>query len=130
LRSKTTNPRQTRRARAIAWRDRLLPWLTAHGKPTTRVGIFHVEATIGEFEIFYRTPFTRLPQRNLTSYRDALRRQQTGSPNLPYGLDVFYRRLKVMNVEWNGHGRIDLMEFRAGPWEDQLARLIEETASA
>jgi hypothetical protein len=30
----------------------------------------------------------------------------------------------------NGRGRIDLVGFRANPWEDELARLIEETASA
>jgi hypothetical protein len=43
-------------------RDRLVVWLTKHGQPTMKTnGMFIVEASVGEFEILYRTPFTRLP---------------------------------------------------------------------
>jgi hypothetical protein len=106
-------------------RDRLVVWLTKHGQPTMESnGMFIVEASVGEFEILYRTPFTRLPQRQPTSHHEAWLRQQPSS-NLPYGLDVFFWRLKVMNVEWDDRGRIDLVVFRSGPWEDELVQLID-----
>jgi hypothetical protein len=74
-------------------------WLTKHGQPTMETnGMLIVEASVSEFEILYRTPFTRLPQRQPTSYHEAWLRQRPSS-KLPYGLDVFYRRLKVMNVD-------------------------------
>lgn len=42
--------------------------------------------------------------------------------DLPYGLDVWAPR-KVLNVEWDGAGRVQLIGYKPGPWEDELRDL-------
>jgi len=58
--------------------------------------------TIGDVKIGYRTPFQRLPAES-----DVLRYQRAlvgGKENLPYGLDIWQARKKVLNVEWSDDG--------------------------
>jgi hypothetical protein len=39
--------------------------------------------------------------------------------NLPYGLDV-WTPTKVLNIEWDDQGNVELVRFRPGGWEAQL----------
>jgi hypothetical protein len=44
-----------------------------------------------------------------------------GEQNLPYGLDIWFAHKKVLNVEWNDEGLIEIISYRPGEWEDQLS---------
>lgn len=70
--------------------------------------------------IIYRTPFQKVfsePSDSL-KYRAALLGLDCKT-NLPYGLDIWSGR-KVMNIEWDDRGRVDLVSFKRGPWEQHL----------
>jgi hypothetical protein len=41
--------------------------------------------------------------------------------NLPYGLDVWVSKKKVMNIEWADDGRVELISFKPGDWQQRLA---------
>jgi hypothetical protein len=51
-----------------------------------------------------------------------------GGKNLPYGLDIWFARKKVLNVEWNDEGLIQIMSYRPGAWEDQLSSFVSSDA--
>jgi hypothetical protein len=42
---------------------------------------------------------------------------------LPYALDIWFARKKVLNVEWNDGGFIQIVSYRPGAWEGQLLSL-------
>jgi hypothetical protein len=99
--------------RAIELRDIALALVQARGtlqsescKSTStvhRVLIFDSDG----FKILYRTPFQRLP-----------------GATISYGLDV-WRNGKVLSIEWteDDDGRVDVICYKAGPWEAELAAL-------
>ena len=67
---------------------------------------------LGNTKLLHRTPFSRFRPR-----RDFLRDQRAlvgGKENLPYGLDIWHARKKVLNVEWSDDGDIvsDLVSSR------------------
>jgi hypothetical protein len=39
---------------------------------------------------------------------------------MPYGLDIWAHQ-KVMNLEWDDDGSVELITFKRGEWEAQLA---------
>jgi hypothetical protein len=47
-------------------------------------------------------------------------RRRWGFPAL-YGLDIWFPRKKVLNVEWNDEGLIQIGSYRPGAWEGQLS---------
>ena len=104
--------RLTRKDRAIAIRDAVLPWLQQHGDAVTVGGARFVAADLDKFKIMHRTPFGGRDQLAARSYAEALYLQQHGSPNLPYGLEILSAGGKVMNIEWDDNGRTDLVSFR------------------
>jgi hypothetical protein len=78
-------------------------------------------AEIGDVKILLRTPFQPLPPASqFLRYQDAV----LGSKeNLPYALDIWFARKKVLNVEWNDGGFIQIVSYRPGAWEGQLLSL-------
>jgi hypothetical protein len=115
----------TRIERAIIIRDALVAWLPHRGGPRTHGPLRVIEATAGRFLILYRTPFSgALPKLVATNCREAQLLQRFGQPNLHYGLDVWADLKKVMNVEWDLRGQVDLVAFRCSGWEDELLSRI------
>jgi hypothetical protein len=85
----------------------------------------HLSAHANSFEIFYRTPFQRMPQvNNALKYR-AAQLGLTAPKNLPYGLDIWAPN-KVMNIEWDDKGNVELVSFHPGAWELELFALGRE----
>ena len=121
---------KTQKQRATEMRDAVLPWLRLHGF-TLKIAEGNVLAGhVGDFHIVHRTPFSNLtlqPQRR--NIHEAILLQQHGGTNLPYGLDGWYARYKVMNVEWNDTGLIHLASFRGGRWEEALLSAIANAES-
>jgi hypothetical protein len=120
----------TRLQKAIALRDRLVPWLTINGKIETvgnnRASCRAVTADLGDFGFMYRTPFNPAPWMEPVpkNHLEAVLLQQTGPLDLGYGLDVWYRNAKVMNLQWSTEGRTHLCGFRGGPWEEVLSSFL------
>jgi hypothetical protein len=72
----------------------------------------------GDLQIGYRTPFQQLPKMShAESYGRAL---LGGRETLPYGLDIWHRRIKVLNLEWNDRGDFEVISYMPGEWEWQL----------
>ena len=70
--------------------------------------------------IALRTPFQKLPQPyENTKFRVAALGYKL---NLPYGLDIWAPQ-KVMNLEWDDDGSVEVITFKRGEWEAQLATL-------
>jgi hypothetical protein len=70
--------------------------------------------------ILLRTPFQKFPQPDermkfLVAARDY-------KLNMPYGLDI-WAPLKVLNLEWDDDGSVEVITFKRGEWEAQLATL-------
>jgi hypothetical protein len=40
--------------------------------------------------------------------------------NVPYGLDIWDRQGKVLNIEWDHDNHYDLIRFKRGAWEKQV----------
>ena len=72
--------------------------------------------------ISYRTPFQRIPQADDALKYRAAQHSLTIPENLPYGLDVWAPK-KVLNIEWDDHGKVELVSFRRGAWELELITL-------
>ena len=74
-----------------------------------------------DLSIYYRTPFQQLPGNAApqdAKYLAAMRGKP--SPNtLSYGLDIWCPA-KVLNIEWDDKGRIDVRSYRPGDWEHRL----------
>ncbi len=50
------------------------------------------------------------------------------SLNLANGLDIWCPK-KVMNIEWDEKGLVELVSFRRGKWEETLHQLASDTNS-
>lgn len=105
----------TRSERAMQMRDAAISIVNACGSwKEARVGegcLRILSADSGDFRIVYRTPFQKVP-RSTGSYEAAL----IASPNA-YGLDVWGKDGKVLNLEWNDDQDIDIRTFKRGDWE-------------
>jgi hypothetical protein len=76
----------------------------------------------GDLNISYRTPFQRLPAMSpALAYMRALLK---GKENLPYGLDIWNKGKKVLNIEWRDGGEIEVISYLPGEWE-WLLRPVE-----
>lgn len=42
-----------------------------------------------------------------------------------YDLGSYFNGNKVMNVDWDERGKVDIITFRGGCWEDELLALLE-----
>lgn len=76
-------------------------------------------AKIGTISVSYRTPFQALPK--VPEQLQYMRALLGGKDNLPYGLDVWTPEKKVLNLEWDDAGAIEIVSFKPGEWEGALA---------
>ncbi len=79
-------------------------------------------AEISDVAIKLRTPFQLLPPMSqLMRYQCAL---LGGEENLSYGIDIWFARKKVFNVEWNDKGSMQILSYRPGEWEAHLSPFV------
>ena len=79
----------------------------------------HLGARLGPISVAYRTPFQPLPKAP-----DGLRYMRAlvgGRDNLPYGLDVWTIEKKVLNLEWDDADNVEIISYKPGDWENDLA---------
>jgi hypothetical protein len=67
----------------------------------------------GEITVSPRTPFQRSPELKTKYYLALL----GGPETLPFGLDVWHRQRKLLEIEWGENGRIAVVSFTSGDWE-------------
>jgi hypothetical protein len=105
----------TKLARVTHLRDRALDLLKAKGAwHTVGHGERLLGLDLGDLSMLYRTPFQPLPEASENvRYMQAM---LGGKGNLPYGLDIWHGRKKVMLVEWN-EGEFQVVTYRPGEWE-------------
>ena len=110
-------------ARTLALRDLALKAVRERGA-WEKAGITYLMMLRdGEITISHRTPFQRSPElSDKTKYYLAL---LGGPETLPFGLDVWHKRRKVLNIEWDENGRIAVVSFTPGDWELELERLVD-----
>jgi hypothetical protein len=119
-------------ARALALRDGALAIINRKGSASAHISRGLASDQVGDIHFLYRTPFWPMPKRsgisdrrsaNLSErqkyYAALLNQKSGGSKNLPYGLDVWAPK-KVLSIEWNHKGKIDLVSFHPGYWEERL----------
>jgi hypothetical protein len=110
---------------AINIRDRVLKKLSTSGRLEKVVQNFPAVChwSGDGVEVIYRSPFQKIPKGKndeKLNYVKALIKQKGGKvrEQLPYGLDVWSKmQSKVLNIEWNESGQVDVIKFRRGPWE-------------
>ena len=112
--------------RALAIRDHLLPLIRAQGVMEELGGSGPRMARMvvwrtGLFAFALRSPFTPWPDAAPLSYGAALAKQRA-SPLMPWGLDVWHGR-KVLSLQWDDAGRVEVISFNRGPWEDEALSL-------
>ena len=112
-------------ARALAIRDRLLPFVRGHGTLEVQRGPVRLVALrTGPWTIEHWTPFGELSPDEASSpgYRHAVERQRT-RPDLPYGLDVRHDGARVLGVLWSEDRASQVVVFVRGAWEDEALAL-------
>jgi hypothetical protein len=106
-------------ARAIAIREHLLPLIRVHGTMQEISGAAGRLAVwkAGTLTCTVRSPFTPWPAEEppTASYEQAISRQRA-KPVLPWALDV-WRGRKVLSLQWDDDGRVEVVSFIRGPWE-------------
>ena len=110
----------TRLERALQVRDQAVAFLKAHGQwQHTAHGPKVLTAQKGTLRLVLRTPFKLLPRPKPTTREGALLAER--APNLPYGLDIWQRPAgKVLNIEWDDNGAVELIGFMAGAWDAEF----------
>jgi hypothetical protein len=100
---------------ALVIRDKALEIVKASGVWQDAGSMKFLVADHENLKIVYRTPFQKFPQ---PSQDDKYLMAQMGvRGNLPYGLDIFVDSKKVMNLEWDDSGQVDLVSFKRGDWK-------------
>lgn len=107
----------TRLDRTLVVRDRFLELLRHQGLVCRDNDRAWMEWKQGEWPVVHRAPFCDVPGAR-QSQRAWLMREAfgQGKPVLSYRMDV-WRGAKVMNLQWSGKGRLDLISFGSGSWE-------------
>jgi len=68
-----------------------------------------------------RTPFQKIPDPSPEVRKKAfLAGLSLKGKNLSYGLDIHTSEAKVLNIEWDGQGKVGLVSFKRGLWEDTV----------
>jgi hypothetical protein len=121
----TKSKRETRFQVAVRIRDIILPKLRAAGSFTGTDGLrlFTYRTLTNSptyFDISLLTPFQGDIFRSHRAYRRLAERGSPSCLNLPYGLDIWSKAGKVLNLEWAEDGRIRLVSLRRGEWENAV----------
>jgi hypothetical protein len=103
--------------RAITIRDHALDLALARGKRQAFENMIILTWHEEPWWITHRKVIRR------KSDDQSTRAQQMQSPQkkgpLPYGLDV-WREAKVLGIDWSDDGRVSVITFERGAWEDEL----------
>ena len=126
----------TRKKRVIMIRDRAVQFAMAHGHWESIGTKRRIAARAWPLMLSYRTPFQRMFNASEEAkYWLALRNQKA---NLAYGLNIWFEGIpdnllndpniecdftsdyvrKVLNVEWDNQGHVEILSFRRGRWEN------------
>jgi hypothetical protein len=118
--------------RAMAIRDHVLPLVRKYGALADLEG---KDATLRLIVLerhpwlfTHWTPFNALARTEASSpgYRHAIERQHARL-DLPYGLEVWHERAKVLSLLWADSGASELVRFVRGAWEDAALALQPES---
>jgi hypothetical protein len=109
-------PEKTLRVKIV--RELALSILKTSGSWNREGSINLLEARWDSLEIAHRTQFQPLPSETVgMGYMRALLKAKA---NLPYGLDIWYRKTKVMNIEGGNGDEFQIVSYRPGEWESQI----------
>ena len=107
---------------ALHLRDAALNKLRSEGSfKDTNIGPYLTWAG-NDLKMGLRTPFQRLPPVSQTIKYFAAKTGK-GPVNLNYGLDIWDKKGKVLNIEWNDTGEVLLVSFQRGDWEQKVLGL-------
>lgn len=98
-------------ARISDIREKALKIISAQGV----LGDLGSDASIGGLKMSLRTPFQKLPE-----VSDEMRRLRVffgEKGNHPYRLDIWDEHRRVLNVEWDNAGAIEVISYKPGEWE-------------
>ncbi len=111
---------------AVAIRDSALLVLKFEGLPVADVPGHQLTLKFDGITISYRTPPIELPK-SVREMMAMVARDGQQFVYLGYGLDIWDEQYggKVLNLEWNNEGYVDLVSFRRGPWEDKILRFYD-----
>ena len=73
-----------------------------------------------ELEISHHTPFQKFPPPSEDVLRQCYAADVDPTNNLPYGLDIWDTKGKVLNIEWDDKNHVDLLCFKRGKWEQKV----------
>jgi hypothetical protein len=73
-----------------------------------------------EIAISHHTPFQKFPMPDEEIYRQCYAAEVDPKINLPYGLDIWDTKGKVLNIEWDSNDNVVLVSFRRGKWEQKV----------
>jgi hypothetical protein len=77
-----------------------------------------------ELSIAYTTPFLNFPDPDEDILRQCYAAGVVPKSNLPYGLDIWNTKGKVLNIEWDKKNHVDLISFKRGEWEEKALHNI------
>jgi hypothetical protein len=117
----------TRLQCALKLRDAALWVLREHGHWEQVSGLGHLAVSREGLQMSFRPRFQGPPISS--EYANYLAARFGVRLNLPYGLDIWAPN-KVMNLEWDRLGHVDLVSFRRGPWECQLLAMPDDSEGA
>jgi hypothetical protein len=109
---------RARTAKATEARDRALTLIKEKGTWVQYGSMKRLQATIGQLRVTHRTPFQKM-----SSGSERLRSMRAlfgGRAKLPYGLDIWLGNERVLNIEWDEAGGVELLSYRPGEWEASL----------
>lgn len=78
------------------------------------------------WKFLHWTPFNALASGEASSpgYRHALRRQR-GEIDMPYGMEVLHDGDSVLSLIWSDTGKVEVLDFRRGDWEESLRIYVQ-----
>ena len=115
-----TKKRVGRLDMAISIRDAALEKVKKEGQfEDTNVGLLLIWKG-DELEISHHTPFQKVPPPSEDVLRQCYAADVDPTNNLPYGLDVWDTKGKVLNIEWHNNNHVELVSFKRGEWEEQV----------
>jgi hypothetical protein len=119
-----TKKRASRLDAAISIRDAALKKVKKEGQfEDTNVGPLLVWKG-AELEISHHTPFQKFPPPSEEFFRNCYAAGVDPEINLPYGLDIWDTKGKVLNIEWDHNNHVELVSFKRGDWEEKLLHHI------
>ena len=115
--------RTPRRVQIERLRTAALHLVKAHGE-WEQVGPARVKgASIEHSQILLTTPFQQFPEASEEVKAFAERRRESDKLDAHYGVDIWMRHKKVMNIHWKEGQPVEVLSFRRGDWESELLDL-------